>query len=397
MNSMIRGNVACLIAIAQLGGGCAKVDLNPTIDGALGGQTAAEGGATSGASSGGGGGGGGVAGTSIATQCDDPNEVAVKAITGLEAHYCLLTTYGAVRCWGDNYFGELGDGQTQTNSPTLTADVLTDVQAIAAGVQYTCALMKSGGIRCWGYGGCGEFCDDPLGLNHGIIRASPPQSDVAVDAEAIAAGFESTCALLVGGTVQCWGDITNCYSTTVLNGARAITVGSTFGCAIMNSGGVRCFGRSDLVVGSSGTAGTEVPVSGELLSDVKAIAASEGNFVCALTNSGGVRCWGSNSAGQLGDGTTVDRPSPPTSDVLTGVKAIGVGKMDACAVMLSGAVRCWGRDQPLIPATEAVDVVTGAQALALGDGSACALMSSGGVMCWLANSTPELVAGTCSN
>src|SRR5204862_527338 len=63
---------------------------------------------------------------------------------------------------------------------------------------------------------------------------------------------------------------------------------------------------------------------------------------CALTAAGGVRCWGNNGSGQLGDGTTARRTSPPTTDVLTGVRAIAAGLGHSCAVTDAGGVRCWG-------------------------------------------------------
>ncbi len=44
---------------------------------------------------------------------------------------------------------QLGDGTT-TNRNTPSADVLTSVAAIAAGLYHTCALTTSGGVRCWG-------------------------------------------------------------------------------------------------------------------------------------------------------------------------------------------------------------------------------------------------------
>jgi alpha-tubulin suppressor-like RCC1 family protein len=60
---------------------------------------------------------------------------------------------------------------------------------------------------------------------------------------------------------------------------------------------------------------------------------------------GGVRCWGDNRDGQLGDGTTTSRSTPPASDVLTGVQAIAMGFMHTCVLMTSGGVRCWGSNQ----------------------------------------------------
>jgi len=80
-----------------------------------------------------------------------------------------------------------------------------------------------------------------------------------------------------------------------------------------------------------------------VLVGVQALAMGS-RHTCALMATGGVRCWGSNGEGQLGDGTTTDRLTPPPSDVLDSVQAIAAGAAHTCALMQSSGVRCWGRN-----------------------------------------------------
>lgn len=81
--------------------------------------------------------------------CSNPLEFASKAIATNGYHTCALTTAGGVRCWGEYYYGQLGD-DTQTNRKLpSTSDVLTGVQAIALGLDHTCALTTAGGVRDW--------------------------------------------------------------------------------------------------------------------------------------------------------------------------------------------------------------------------------------------------------
>ncbi len=68
---------------------------------------------------------------------------------------CAVVGGGAVKCWGDNYWGEAGQIGWPQNDPVLTpstVDGLSGVTAIDAGEERTCALLSDGTVRCWGYG-----------------------------------------------------------------------------------------------------------------------------------------------------------------------------------------------------------------------------------------------------
>ena len=66
---------------------------------------------------------------------------------------------GGVRCWGNNFYGQLGDGTTTNRSTPPTSDAMTDAAAVTVGLDHTCALTTTGGVRCWGRAVHGELGD----------------------------------------------------------------------------------------------------------------------------------------------------------------------------------------------------------------------------------------------
>jgi alpha-tubulin suppressor-like RCC1 family protein len=244
------------------------------------------------------------------------------AIAAGNSHTCALMAGGGVKCWGDNSLGQLGDGTTTDHStPVNVAGLSSAAASIAAGESHTCALMAGGGVKCWGDNWDGQLGDGTTTDRSTPVNVAGLSSGVA----AIAAGGDHTCALTTSGGVKCWGD--NWYgqlgdgTTTdrrtpvnvagLSSGAAAIAAGVWHTCAVTTGGGAKCWGwNSSGQLGDGTTTDRSTPVNvAELSSGVAAIAAG-GFHTCALTTVGRVKCWGWNWYGQLGDGTTIDRKTP---------------------------------------------------------------------------------------
>ena len=84
-------------------------------------------------------------------------ESGVQALATGREHTCALVS-GGVQCWGDNSCGELGNGTDAGSSavPVPVPAIRSGVQALATGDCYTCALVN-GGVQCWGDNSYGEL------------------------------------------------------------------------------------------------------------------------------------------------------------------------------------------------------------------------------------------------
>jgi alpha-tubulin suppressor-like RCC1 family protein len=269
----------------------------------------------------------GSAGTSGTQQPDPwrPTGVApVSVIASGSHHACVVTTGGAVQCWGGNSAGDLGD-DVQTSSPrATTVSGLSAATAVAAGFAHTCAIAQGGAVACWGDGTMGQTGDPQLRSS-----SKPVFVNGLAGATAIAAGGYHTCAVVTGGKVACWGynpwgqlgaTTDQDYHPQVVEvpgvtGATAVTAGEAHTCALAN-GSVICWGfNGDDQLGTPGSGQDHTPIPTLVPGVTEATAIAAGNVhTCAVTVSGGVRCWGNNSRGQLGAGTKGD-PSPAVAVV----------------------------------------------------------------------------------
>ena len=133
--------------------------------------------------------------------------VTVRQVAAGTGHACVLTLAGSVLCWGDNSFGQLGDGST-TESTSPVVAIASGAVGIGLGGSTSCAVMSSGGLKCWGLGDYGQLGDGGSGTGHKQTSAMNVQvsgGGALAGATQVALGANFGCVLLEGGLVDCWG------------------------------------------------------------------------------------------------------------------------------------------------------------------------------------------------
>lgn len=270
---------------------------------------------------------------------------------------CALLTDGTARCWGLGESGQRGDGSFSTLGVNpVTVNGLTGAVALTAGYGHACALLASGALRCWGENREGQLGN---GTTANPGTAQPVAVSGITGATAVTSGAYHTCAVLGNGTVRCWGrnhqgqlgnGTVASSSTSVavsgLTGAVAVSGGGVHTCAVLSNGTVRCWGENQFgQLGTGNTVSSTTPVQVTGISN--AIGVSAGwRHACALLADGTLRCWGENTFGKLGNGNTTNASTPVPVSGITGAVGVSAGWWQhSCAVLGNGTVKCWGLNQ----------------------------------------------------
>jgi alpha-tubulin suppressor-like RCC1 family protein len=288
---------------------------------------------------------------------DDPNEIGANArpidlperassVSCGSGTQCALDNQGHLNCWGSCSFGKCGIGESGVRGDQPNemgrflpfVEIPAPVVEVVHGNHHACARFGDGRVKCWGRNDIGE-----LGIGHALHVGDDagemeelPFVDLGRGIEAIdiAAAGRTTCAVIPGGLIKCWGANTSGQlgqGDLVNRGARvfdledsepisvgeavAVEVGTSHVCALLEGGSVKCWGRGirgilgngmpdDLVGDAAGEVGLNLPAV-DLGGPAVALRAG-GSHTCALLATGVVKCWGANDSGQLGIGHVED-------------------------------------------------------------------------------------------
>ena len=342
-------------------------------------------------------------------------------------HACGITTGGAVHCWGDGLYGQLGTGafgsgvQSEIPVPVFTG---VSFQDLAAGHWNTCACS----------GSCSTYTPDQSVFCWGYDREPVPTSQPG--SASISVGAYHSCGVetmnIGPTTLQCRGsnafgqlgqDLDDLVPIEDVGGFFArkyerikVIAGTFHTCAVVDDGSpgnAYCWGRGtegQLGDGSEIDQPAPVSVAGGLTFTAISVG---GLHTCGLSSGGDAYCWGSNSSGQLGDGTTTDRATP----VLVGggltFSAISAGgdypydEMTraqqprgsfTCALTIDDEAYCWGMGGVLGNGTDdqasslPIPVVGDHRFVSIDAGfwQVCAVTAGQAVYCW--GSTPIRLA-----
>jgi alpha-tubulin suppressor-like RCC1 family protein len=303
-------------------------------------------------------------------------ELSFSSISAGGNFGCGVTVNRELYCWGNNEFGQLGNGKRGSGEVPGPATVKSErFTTISAGAAHACALNLVGTAYCWGNDSQGQ-----LGDHRQLNSTTPiPVADTTLSFKAISAGGAHTCAITQAGFAYCWG-----------NGSNG-------------------------QLGNGLAQDSEIPVLVTGASNLISIAAG-GNHTCAVNSAGNLLCWGSNANGQLGLGAVgADVFVPTAVSGSQGYTMVSAGELHTCG-LASGAVRCWGRSDfgqvgdgsvsvHDVPAPSTVANLQ-ATSISLGDRHSCAMATDGRAWCWGSNrygalgnefqaairATPQLVA-----
>ena len=154
-------------------------------------------------------------------------------------HSCALLDNGAVRCWGNNSYG-------QAPTDRVHSDTTLEYVSVDAGVWHTCAVVDDGSLDCWGRNDDAHLDSPALegSLEWAQVSAGGYLGGVRTDAES---SHSRTCGLVIDGTIRCWGDTSLDLAAVPAAGVglhyRSVSAGGAHVCATRSDGELVCWGN----------------------------------------------------------------------------------------------------------------------------------------------------------
>ncbi|WII71665.1 hypothetical protein QJS83_14445 [Bdellovibrio sp. 22V] len=383
-----------------------------------------------------------------------------KVATGFH-HTCVLLFSGEVKCWGSNNYGQLGyDDQVARGASAGSVSSLAPVHLgagrtaidIATGSYFTCAVLDNGDVKCWGDNWAGQLGQNDIANRGGTVGSMAALSAVNLGAgrtaKMITAGYDHVCAILDTDDIKCWGnggdgqlgsddsfdlgdDANEMATLAIVNvGAgrkvKYIAAGGLHTCAILDNDDLKCWGYNgsgqlgydswDNIGDLPGQMAALGPVNIGAGRKAQQVALAE-EHTCVILDTNEVKCWGNSNNGETGYDDENYRGGDPGDmaalvPVNLGVgrtaKEIKAGYYHTCVILDNNQVKCFGNNVSgqlgynnteeygntpgSMAALPTVNLGSGrtAKSLSLGNSYSCAVLDTDVLKCWGDNTHGKL-------
>lgn len=256
-----------------------------------------------------------------------------KQIVSGSSHTLVLKQNGTVWAWGDNNYGQLGNGTYSTGSsvPVQVMGLGGYVEQIAVGNYCNIAIgYGQYGKTVWTWG------EDSIADNPCVPQAIPVDNPAKV----VSGGYH--CGVIDdNGTLTILSYYWN-YATTLTN-VKDASISTTYCLAIKNDNSAYVIGNSSYTLGLGSITNIDTLTLIPGLPTVSEVFAGPSHCM-AIGTDGNLWVWGSNSYGKLGLGDFTNRDTPQQITTLTDVISISVGTTHSLAVTQDGRAWAWGRN-----------------------------------------------------
>ena len=260
----------------------------------------------------------------------------VKSIDLDTYHSGAITEDGNLWMWGLNSRGQLGDGTTKDKLRPVK--VMENVTTIDLGNMHSGAITEDGNLWMWGENEYGQLGDGTTETTYNPVK-------IMSNVKSVSLGYASTGVIAENGDLYTWGEneygqLGNGTTETtynpmkIMSNVKSVSLGLLNCGAITEDGNLWMWGSGELGDGTTET--TYNPV--KIMSNVKSIS-NGNNMNAAITEDGNLWMWGFNSVGQLGDGTTETKKSPVK--IMHNVKSVSAG-FHSGAITEDGNLWMWG-------------------------------------------------------
>jgi alpha-tubulin suppressor-like RCC1 family protein len=344
---------------------------------------------------------------------------------GLSSHHgCALDETGVAHCWGQNDYGQVGDGTTTNRLAPVAVGGALRFRRIVVGWGISCALTTDYVGYCWGTNGAGA-----LGDGTRTNRSVPTAVSGGHRFKDISTGNGSaTCGVTLAGAAYCWGSnnigqlgvgtgaaLDNCADPATLTSApctlvpmqiagghtfASVTTNGTHTCALTPAGELYCWG----FISNYGGNFREVPdwAPFRVASGFTFAMVNAGDFhTCGIVSPSSAYCWGNAVDGNLGNG--LDEALQETPALVPNIAATQIdGGHGTCAVATDKRAFCWGSNAygaigngtttgGLAPTPVSSNLPF--TAISTSGYATCARVENGQVYCWGYNAQGQLGVG----